>query len=256
MTSRLHIFIFAIAAATTAGVFAAAGSENSAPRMWPLDVRINLSSSFAEFRPGHLHAGLDIRTFGREGIPCLAVDDGYVSRLRASHFGYGKAVYLKLASGETIVYAHLAEYSARIDSAIYDAQLRSNRYRVDIYPDPADLPVKRGEIIGYTGRTGTVAPHLHFEVRNEREQPINPLDVGWELPDTIPPLLRRIKWYPLTKESRVNGWCSADVARLTQVGSTTCASVDTMEVEGSVGLAVDVIDRLSTSSGKLAPYRV
>ncbi len=260
MKSRLNILILAVAAAA-AGMFGvsaggAMGGQDPASRMWPLDVRINLSSSFAEFRSGHLHAGLDIRTFGREGIPCRAVDDGYVSRLRASQFGYGKAVYLKLATGETVVYAHLAEYTARIDSVVFEAQLKSNGYRVDVHLDPVDLPVKRGQIIGYTGRTGSTAPHLHFEVRNVREQPINPLDAGWELKDEIPPLLRRIKWYPVSKDSRVNGWCAADVVELSQVDSKTSVTEDTMKVAGRVGLAVDVIDRLTTASGKLAPYRV
>lgn len=261
MKSRLNILLLAVAAAAVAGVFGvapicAAGEGGEASRMWPVDVKINLSSSFAEFRSGHLHAGLDIRTFGREGIPCRAVDDGYVSRLRASQFGYGKAVYLKLASGETVVYAHLAEYSAPIDELVYAAQLRSNSYRVDVHLSPVEFPVKKGDVIGYTGRTGTTAPHLHFEVRNESEHPINPFDVGWELADQIPPMPRRIKWYPLSKESRVNGWCAADVVELTQYDSKTYASLDTVEVAGRIGLAVDVIDRLTAASGRLAPYRV
>ncbi len=260
MKSRFFVWI-AVMASAAAGLFGvlpptARGNEGSSPRMWPLDITINLSSSFAEFRSGHLHAGLDIRTFGREGIPCRAVDTGYVSRLRASPSGYGKAIYLKLASGETVVYAHLAEYSALIDSVVYEAQLRAGGYRIDIYLDPDELPVEPGQVIGYTGRTGSSAPHLHFEVRNESEQPVNPLDIGWELADKIPPLLRRVKLYPLTKESRVNGRCAADVIELHPTDSNTYVSADTFEVAGRVGIAVDVIDRLNESSGRLAPYRV
>jgi hypothetical protein len=234
----------------------AGAGDGAPPRPWPLDVTINLSSSFAEFRTGHLHAGLDIRTFGREGIPCRAVGSGYVSRLRASSFGYGKAVYLKLETGETVVYAHLAEYPARIDSVVHAAQVRAGSYRVDIHLDPAAIPVQEGEVVGYTGRTGTAAPHLHFEVRNESEHPVNPFDVGWELEDKIPPEIRRVRWYPLTAQSRAAGECSAANVELRRVDGKTFVAKDTVSVVGTLGIAVDVIDRLTTSSGKLAPYRV
>src|SRR5690625_6282016 len=36
--------------------------------LWPTDASHQLSSTFAETRSAHLHAGIDIRTFGRDGF--------------------------------------------------------------------------------------------------------------------------------------------------------------------------------------------
>ena len=75
--------------------------------LWPLHGERLLSSSFSEYREGHYHAGIDLRTFGRIGLPCLAVGDGSVQRIKVGPAGYGKALYLKLEDGRTAVYAHL-----------------------------------------------------------------------------------------------------------------------------------------------------
>lgn len=225
-------------------------------RPWPVDVPVHLSSSFGEFRAGHLHAGLDIRSFGREGIPCRAVDGGYVSRLRASPFGYGKAVYLKLESGETVVYAHLAEFAEEIGERVEAAQRRTLRYETDIYLEPHELSLKKGQIVGYMGRTGAAAPHLHFEVRDAADHPVNPLAVGWLLSDREPPEIRRLKCLPLSPESTVDGRCAPAVVQMRPTGPRAFAAAETLRVSGSVGFGADIVDRAGTDSGKLAPFRV
>jgi murein DD-endopeptidase MepM/ murein hydrolase activator NlpD len=62
---------------------AAGAASGSAGLLWPVDSPPAVSSNFCEYREGHLHAGIDVRTFGTEGVPCRASGDGYVSRLRA-----------------------------------------------------------------------------------------------------------------------------------------------------------------------------
>ena len=62
------------------------------PQGWfrlPVDGDIGLSATFAEIRPNHLHAGLDIRTGGATGKPVYAVADGYVCGVRISPWGGG-----------------------------------------------------------------------------------------------------------------------------------------------------------------------
>ncbi len=233
-----------------------ADSTSRTPRPWPLDIPIHLSSSFGEYRDGHLHAGVDIRSFGREGIPCRAVGAGYVSRLRASPFGYGRAIYVKLESGETAVYAHLSEFSLALDSVVCDAQEKIGRYQVDLQFEPGRLPVRGGVIIGYTGRTGTAAPHLHFEVRDREENPVNPLDAGWVLDDRLPPTIQRIEWLPLSPDARVDGHCVPRLVDLRAVDSHTFAARETLAVRGRLGVAAQMTDRLDSSSGRLAPYAV
>ena len=133
-------------------------SRNTGARPWPLLIDINLSSSFGEYRSGHLHAGVDIKTNGRIGYACQAVGNGYVSRLRASPNGYGRAIYLTLDSGETCVYAHLAEFAPQLEAALHQEQRKADSYTVDVYYDEPQFTFRRGDIIGYTGTSGTTAP--------------------------------------------------------------------------------------------------
>ena len=57
----------------------------------PLDIPLILSGTFAELRPNHFHAGIDIKTQGASGHKVYAVADGYVYRIKISATGYGKA---------------------------------------------------------------------------------------------------------------------------------------------------------------------
>ena len=232
------------------------GTVTRAARMWPVDIPVHLSSSFGEYRDGHLHAGVDIRCFGREGVPCRAVETGYVSRLRASPFGYGKAVYIALDTGETAVYAHLSEFSSAIDSVVRRAQEEKGTYQVDFFPKRGELPLAPGDIVGYTGRTGTGSPHLHWEIRDAAENPVNPLDLGWAIGDEVAPTIRRVEWLPLTAESRVDGSCAPALVELRAVDAHTFAARETLAVDGRLGMGAQIHDRLDENSGQLAPYRV
>ncbi len=60
----------------------------------PLDISLVLSGTFAELRSNHFHSGLDIKTQQREGLKVYAAASGYVSRIKISHWGYGKALYI------------------------------------------------------------------------------------------------------------------------------------------------------------------
>ena len=60
----------------------------------PLDINLLLSGTFGELRNNHFHAGIDIKTEGVEGQSVRAIANGYVSRIKVSSWGYGKAIYL------------------------------------------------------------------------------------------------------------------------------------------------------------------
>ena len=57
----------------------------------PLDIPMILSGSFGELRSNHFHAGLDIKTQQREGLPVYAAADGYVERIKV---GFSKEIGL------------------------------------------------------------------------------------------------------------------------------------------------------------------
>ena len=84
--------------------------------LWPLKASQNITAVFGEERPGRYHTGIDIRTFGEIGYPLLAVQDGYVSRIRTSSKKYGKTLYLQLNVGNTAVYAHLDHFIPELDN--------------------------------------------------------------------------------------------------------------------------------------------
>ena len=82
----------------------------------PLDIPLYLSGTFGELRANHFHSGIDIKTQGVEGKNVYAVADGYVSRIKVSTGGYGKALYITHPNGTVSVYGHLKKYNKDIEA--------------------------------------------------------------------------------------------------------------------------------------------
>ena len=103
------------------------------------------------YKTRKFHTGMDFTA--PQGTPIYATGDGKIAKVRRSRRGYGNHVIVDHGYGYQTLYAHMTKY------IVYRGQ-----------------KVKRGEIIGYVGSTGTsVAPHLHYEViKNKRK--INPVN--------------------------------------------------------------------------------
>lgn len=101
---------------------------------------------------GRLHAGVDIAApFGE---PVLAAADGVVTRAGAAA-GYGRVVEITHAAGLVSRYAHLGAVSPAL-----------KRGQV----------IKAGLPVGRVGSSGvSTGPHLHFEIRDRHDRPLNPL---------------------------------------------------------------------------------
>ena len=139
-----------------------------------MHINLVLSGTFAELRSNHFHSGLDIKTQHREGLNIYAAAKGYVSRIKISHFGYGKALYLKHPNGYQTVYAHLKKYSDTIQKFVKNAQYKKESYEIEIFPEANQLKVKKGDLIGYTGNSGSSdGPHLHFEIRDKNSRMVS-----------------------------------------------------------------------------------
>jgi hypothetical protein len=223
---------------------------------WPLDAPPALTSTYAEYRSGRFHAGLDVKTWGKEGYTCLAVADGYVSRIRTSPWGYGKAVYIRLADGNTAVYAHLSGFVDAIEDVVAEEQDRRGAYSVNLYLPPGQLPVRRGEPVAFSGSTGSGYPHLHFEIRDAKQRPLNPLLNGFDVTDTTKPTVVEVAFLPMDRDARVNGRAQPHV-QPTQ-SSDGKSRFGTVFLWGRVGVAVKAYDRADASvlTNKLAPYRL
>ncbi len=243
-----------LVAAVCGGATAVAAKDSPPERVWPLAIQPAISSNFCEYREGHFHAGLDLRTFGEEGVPCRASCGGFVSRVRASAYGYGKAVYVQCESGETLVYAHLSEFSPALEEALYAEQIKAGSYEVDFRPALEAFPVRPGEILAYTGSTGATSPHLHFEIRDRGENPLNPFSHGFALEDRIPPEIPRVVVMPLDAGARINGRCFPAQLSAKRKGPGVYSAADTLEIVGAVGISAEIFDRLNGASGRLAPF--
>jgi len=103
------------------------------------------------YKTRKLHTGMDFSA--KTGTPIYATGDGKISKVRRSRRGYGNHVVIEHGYGYKTLYAHMTKYIVK-----------------------KGQKVKRGEVIGYVGSTGTsVAPHLHYEVHKDGRK-INPVN--------------------------------------------------------------------------------
>ena len=127
----------------------------------------HISGSFGEYRSGgRFHHGLDYKTFNRNGIPIVAVEDMTVARLYTSEVGYGNGLVLSSVDGRHFTYGHMYDFLGKhpqleyLRMALFLMHPR-NRASVNL---PGYFAFKKGETIGRSGESGSGAPHLHFEV--------------------------------------------------------------------------------------------
>ena len=171
----------------------------------PMKIPLILAGNFGEMRSNHFHTGLDIKTKGVEGQNLYSIEEGTVSRVRVSPWGYGLAVYIDHPNGLTSLYAHMQSFSPTIDSLVYSIQKEKETYVVDENVVERGLKVKRGEFIGLSGNSGSsMAAHLHFELREtETEHALNPLKFACykrKIKDSTKPTLKGIKVYAINEK--------------------------------------------------------
>jgi len=210
--------------------------------LWPTNASNYLTSSFCEYRPGHYHSAIDIKTWNKEGYPCYAIEDGYIYRLRVSTVGYGKAFYLKLNDGKFAVYGHLQRFRPDIEKRVRQKQIENRKYTLNWYPEEKWF-VKKGDIIGYSGQTGIGVPHLHFEIRDSLEHPLNPLLFYNKVKDTIAPVLQSLMIIPRNEQSMVNGSFLPLKLKLISKGNNQYVIKEPVYVNGGIGLALKGYDR-------------
>jgi hypothetical protein len=203
--------------------------------LYPLRLPPVLSSNFGQYRQDHPHAGVDCWTHLQLGAPVLAVDDGTIYQARVSTGGYGRVLYQRLRDGRVAVYGHLGSFAPNIESLAGG--------------------VRRGDVIGYVGDSGTDVPHLHFELRDAGGVPVNPLTAGLPYRDTLPPVLDSLHLETLSATGQVNG-------RPREIFLPFAAQADgtyrapAVTIRGHVGMALSAYDQTDDSPRRLAPYDI
>ena len=92
------------------------------------------------YKTRKFHWGMDFSA--PRGTPVYATGNGKIEKVKRSRRGYGNQVKIDHGFGYKTFYAHLEKYTVR-----------------------KNQKVKRGDLIGYVGTSGTsTAPHLHYEV--------------------------------------------------------------------------------------------
>ena len=221
--------------------------------LWPTNSSEYMASSFCEFRDGHYHSAIDIKTWNTEGYPCYAIEDGYIKRIRISPFGYGKVLYFQLKDGNTAVYAHLQKFTPEIEKQIKKQQFKNQKYRLNWWPK--NLKFKKGDIIAYTGRTGIGVPHLHFEIRNKKDRPVNPLKFYYQVKDNKRPRLQHLAVIPLSKESKVNDNYLPQKFPLSHIKDGIYVVKKPIYIDGEIGFAVRGYDQADEVYNKYGFYR-
>lgn len=223
--------------------------------VWPTDAGNIGTSTFGEYRRTHFHGGIDISTGNGIGYRVFAVRDGYVARVRVSPTGYGKMLYVRHEDGYYSTYAHLSHFNAEIDAFVLREQLKQEAYPVDIECSTNRFPVKKGELIAYTGDTGVGTPHLHFEIRDENLEPINPLlCTQFSFPDHIAPVIKKIAISTLGDYSTIGGTPDARVLKVHPVKKNVYRVTETIQVTGDLGFGVSASDMSNGSRFRHGVY--
>tara|TARA_R110002050_G_scaffold300793_1_gene472799 strand:- start:4916 stop:5887 length:972 start_codon:yes stop_codon:yes gene_type:complete len=101
------------------------------------------------FKVRKMHTGMDFTA--PTGTEIHTTGDGVVIKVVSTRRGYGKHVVISHGYGYNTRYAHMSKFNVEVGQK-----------------------VKRGDVIGFVGSTGTsTAPHLHYEVEKNGHK-INP----------------------------------------------------------------------------------
>jgi hypothetical protein len=229
--------------------------------LWPIDRPQRITGTFCEPRGSRFHLGLDVSTGGRKGFEIFAADDGHISTVMYQKWGIGYALFVTHPDGRRTFYGHMDGFADRVlaNSAVarYRPKILDREdFRLELKRD--DIPVRKGESIGYSGDSGIGREHFHFEVRDDTGVHLNPLRHGLSIDDTIPPDFSELGLVPLDGRSHIDGVNAGRRARVAMQpkGGIYRPAWNGIPVAGGIiGLTVAAGDRAGYRS-RIAVYRI
>jgi len=240
--------------------FPTANSQQKYPQNYfrnPLDIPMILAGTFGELRTAHFHSGLDIKTQQKEGLKVYTAAEGYVSRIKISNWGYGKALYITHPNGYTTVYAHLKKFNKKIKNYIRKKQYQLEKSQIQLFPKKNELLITKDEVVAFSGSTGGfIAPHLHFEIRSSKtEKTINPMHFGLSPTDTKTPRILHLRAYSLNDSSHVNKSNISIPIPIKQMQSGNYTA-NKIKAYGTIGFGINTYDQLNGAFNKNGVYKI
>jgi hypothetical protein len=231
-------------------------SQNITP---PMDIPLLLSGNFGELRNNHFHSGIDIKTQGVTGIPVKTVKNGYIARVVVSPYGYGNAIYINHPGGFTSVYGHLERFAPGIEKIVRNTQYQNESFAVDIFFSANELPVKKGEVVAWSGNSGASGgPHLHFELREtDTGRAIDPLPyLKNQIKDALAPEIKSIMLFPQFNKGIINGSVQNQILPLSKKKSGQPYLAKTITAWGAIGVGIKAYDRMTGTSNSYGIYEI
>ena len=206
-----------------------------------------LAGGMGDLRSDHFHAGIDIKTQGREGLPVYATGDGYISEVRVQTSGYGNVIFITHPNGFVSVYGHLKTFGEPLASYIKKKRIESQTFEIKLLLQPTEFKVSRGQIIGLSGNTGgSAGPHLHFEIRDTHNNILNPLNFGFkEIQDSVLPIFQQLIIKTLTTDSRINGEFGKRLYYPVKISKGIYSLNQNITANGEIGFEMLSIDKMN-----------
>lgn len=154
------------------------------------------------------------------------------------------------------VYGHLSKFNNAIGKFVKEKQYKDKSFAQTIYLEPGTFPIKKGELIGYSGNTGgSGGPHLHYEIRYaDSQDPVNPLYFGLDLNDGVNPIVKGLAVYPYDNEAVING---CDTAAFFSVnGENGKYSAKDVFANGKLSFGISSYDQAEGAANKNGVYSV
>ena len=124
------------------------------------ECRINAETYLKRF-----NIGLALSTNSIENTKIYAMNDGVLWKLVINDPIYGNIIYLKHPDGLATVYGHLNRFSPEYDAILQSVRVEfGEESHTVIEFSSNEYTVHKGDVIGYSGQTGSaIAPYCHVE---------------------------------------------------------------------------------------------
>jgi hypothetical protein len=222
---------------------------------WPLNINNGYSSAFQEFRSTHFHGGMDFRTFQKNGYPVYAIADGVIYNIRMVKRGSGRGLYLKHDDGNVSIYFHLNRFEKKLEDLLKRVQHIKKKKYIGNYYLKKPLRYKRGQLIAYSGETGSGFPHLHLEIRDKDQFALNPFK--------LVKFVAKDKNYPVLKglllrnrqQSSINGSIGETYIKFDRLRRGSYRAREHLVLTGDLDITLCAYD-ISDTGRHAAPYEI